>query len=176
MLATLAHEVPMSEGWAYEMKWDGVRALLLIQDGTLRLTSRNERDITAGYPELVLIGAQFGGGSLLLDGEIVAINEHGRPDFQALQRRMHVRDPMALRVLVREVPVAYMIFDVLWVNGRLLVDLPYSERRRELTALALSSASWQTPPASVGDGRAALATSRELKLEGIVAKQIDSRY
>ena len=176
MLATLAHEVPMGDDWAYEMKWDGVRAFMVVQDQQVRLTSRNDRDITGGYPELVLPGTEFEGPSLLLDGEIVAMNANGRPDFQLLQRRMHVRDPMALRVLEREVPVVYMIFDVLWVNGRLLVDLPYSERRRELAALALGSARWQAPPASTGDGHAALATSRELSLEGIVAKQIDSRY
>jgi len=176
MLATLAHNVPMGDEWAYEMKWDGVRAFLAVQDQTLRLTSRNERDISGGYPELVALGTGFEGPSLLLDGEIVAMNEHGRPDFQLLQRRMHVRDPMTLRVLTREVPVVYMIFDVLWIDGHLLVDLPYSERRRCLAALALSSARWQTPPASTGDGHAALATSRELSLEGVVAKHVNSRY
>jgi len=176
MLATLAHDVPMGDDWAYEMKWDGVRAFFVVQDQRVRISSRNERDITAGYPELVCLGAEFAGRSLLLDGEIVAINEDGRPDFQLLQRRMHVRDPMTLRMLEREVPVVYMIFDVLWIDGRLLVDLPYCERRRELAALALASPRWQTPPVSTGDGQAALATSRDLSLEGIVAKQLDSRY
>ena len=89
---------------------------------------------------------------------------------------MHVRDAPSLRILQHEVPVAYMIFDLLWVDGRLIIDRSYSERRQELEALGLSGARWQTPPASIGDGEAALATSRELDLEGIVAKRLDSRY
>ena len=176
MLATLVHEVPPDDGWAFEMKWDGIRAFVLVHDGEVRVTSRNDRDVTAGYPELQPLAAQLGGTALLLDGEIVAINEHGRPDFQLLQRRMHVRDPSALRALRLEVPVVLMTFDLLWIDGRLLVDRPYADRRVALETLALGASAWQTPPASGTDGRAALATSRELDLEGIVAKRLDSRY
>ena len=143
---------------------------------SVRVTSRNGRDITSGYPELDALGEELGDTDVLLDGEIVALNEHGRPDFQLLQSRMHVRDATALRNLTRSVPVAFMVFDVLSVDGRSTLDLPYTERRRLLEALELSGTRWQAPPTITGDGDAALATSRELGLEGIVAKRLDSRY
>ena len=176
MLATLVREVPTDPGWAYEMKWDGVRALVLVEDGRVRVTSRNGNDVTGGYPELLRIHEQLGTGGALLDGEIVAVNDSGRPDFQLLQRRMHVRDAGAVRELQREVPIALMIFDVLWIDGLLTVDLPYSERRRLLELLELHDTAWQVPPTSTENGPASLATSRELGLEGIVAKRLDSRY
>jgi bifunctional non-homologous end joining protein LigD len=176
MFATLAHEVPSGAEWSYEMKWDGVRALTLVQPGSVRITSRNGRDVTAGYPELHALAHDLGEAEVLLDGEIVALNVEGRPDFQLLQRRMHVRDAAALRVLQREVPIVLMIFDLLWFDGRLVTELPYTERRRVLEVLGPSGTTWQTPPASTDNGDAALATSRELGLEGIVAKRVDSIY
>jgi bifunctional non-homologous end joining protein LigD len=181
MLATLVHDVPLDEGWAYEMKWDGVRAFLLV-DGSVadaarvRVTNRKGGDITAGYPEFAVLGDALGPTPVLLDGEIVAIDDNGRPSFQLLQRRMHVRDPAALRRLTQEVPVAFMAFDLLWRDGDLLTGLPYTERRGALQALEIGGARWQVPPASTEHGDAALATSRDLGLEGIVAKRLDSRY
>jgi bifunctional non-homologous end joining protein LigD len=153
-----------------------VRALVLVRDGNVRISSRAGRDITAGYPELAAIGDERATTDALLDGEIVALDERGRPSFQLLQRRMHVRDAAAVRALQQEIPVAYMIFDLLWLDGSLTTGLPYHERRRVLEALELRSARWQTPPASAEDGVAALATSKELGLEGIVAKRVDSAY
>jgi bifunctional non-homologous end joining protein LigD len=176
MLATLVHDVPTGHDWAYEMKWDGVRAFMRVQDGTVRITSRAGRDITSGYPEFAALGEELEKTDVLLDGEIVALDERGRPSFQLLQRRMHVRDAASVRTLQQEIPVAFMIFDLLWLDGSLTTDLPYRERRRVLEALELRSMLWQTPPASAEDGAAALATSRELGLEGIVAKRIDSPY
>ena len=176
MLATLVHDVPSGGDWAYEMKWDGVRAFVLVRDGTVRVTSRAGRDITAGYPELAALGEALAGTDVLLDGEIVALDDRGRPSFQLLQRRMHVRDAASVRALQQEVPVAFMIFDLLWLDGTVTTELPYRERRRVLEALDLRSARWQTPPASEEDGEGALATSRELGLEGIVAKRVDSTY
>lgn len=176
MLATLVRDVPSGGGWAYEMKWDGVRALVLAQGGKVRVTSRNGRDVSSGYPELQALGEDLGSTEALFDGEIVALDEQGRPSFQLLQRRMHVRDAATLQTLQREIPVAYMIFDLLWLDGRLMTELPYSERRRLLEALDARGPTWQTPPASEEDGDAALATSRELDLEGIVAKRVDSKY
>ena len=180
MLATLVHEVPSGDAWAYEMKWDGVRAFMLVDgvsaDGRVRVTNRKGGDITAGYPEFAVLGDELGPTEALLDGEIVALDEHSRPSFQLLQRRMHVRDPIALQHLAREVPVAFMVFDLLWRDGELLTDLPYSERRHALEALGVGGTRWQIPPAGTELGDAALETSRELGLEGIVAKRLDSRY
>src|SRR3954465_10507413 len=152
MLATLVRDVPLGDDWAYEMKWDGVRALVLVRNGTVGISSRAGRDVTAGYPELAALGDALASTDALLDCEIVALDEHGRPSFQMLQRRMQVRDAGAIRVLQQEVPVAYLIFDLLWLAGSLTTGLPYRERRRVLEALELASAHWQTPPASGEDG------------------------
>jgi bifunctional non-homologous end joining protein LigD len=181
MLATLVHEVPLDDGWAYEMKWDGVRAFMLVDGAAgasdqVRVSNRKGGDITAGYPDFAALGDELGTTPTLLDGEIVALDENSRPSFQLLQRRMHVRDPAALRGLALEVPVAFMVFDLLWRDGELLTGLPYTERRRALEALGIGGTRWQVPPASRERGDAALATSRELGLEGIVAKRLDSRY
>jgi bifunctional non-homologous end joining protein LigD len=180
MLATLVHDVPSGDGWAYEMKWDGVRAFVLVDgasaEGRVRVTNRKGGDITAGYPEFAVLSEELGATEVLLDGEIVALDENSRPSFQLLQRRMHVRDPMALQHLASEVPVAFIVFDLLWRDGELLTGLPYSERRRALEALGAGGTRWQIPPASTERGDAALDTSRELGLEGIVAKRLDSRY
>ena len=179
MLATLVHEVPSDPGWAYEMKWDGVRAFMLVSgadDMPVRVSNRKGGDITAGYPEFADLGDELGAAPALLDGEIVALDENSRPSFQLLQRRMHVRDPAALRNLAHEVPVAFMVFDLLWRDGEQLTGLPYTERRRALEALGIGGTRWQVPPASTERGDDALATSRELGLEGIVAKRLDSRY
>jgi bifunctional non-homologous end joining protein LigD len=147
-----------------------------VRGGRVRVTSRNDRDVSAGYPELRALGEDLGSTEVLLDGEIVALDEHGRPSFQLLQRRMHVRDAKSLKSLQHEVPIAFMIFDLLWLDGRLLTDLPYRERRRLLESMELRGSTWQTPPASTEDGDAALATSRELGLEGIVAKRLEAKY
>lgn len=178
MLATLVHEVPEGDDWAYEMKWDGVRAFVLARGNRepVRVSNRKGGDISAGYPEFAPIGDELGGLPVLLDGEIVALDENSRPSFQLLQRRMHVRDPGALLRLAGEVPVAFIVFDMLWRDGVLLTGLPYTERRDALAALGRGGARWQVPPASTEAGDAALATSRDLGLEGIVAKRLGSRY
>ncbi|HTL87478.1 MAG TPA: non-homologous end-joining DNA ligase [Acidimicrobiia bacterium] len=177
MLATLVHDVPSGPGWAYEMKWDGVRAFMLVSaDDPVRVSNRKGGDISAGYPEFAVLGDEIGGTTVLLDGEIVALDENSRPSFQLLQRRMHVRDPAALRNLAHEVPVAFMVFDLLWRDGELLTGFAYSDRRRALERLDIGGTRVQVPPASTEDGDAALATSKELGLEGIVAKRLDSRY
>jgi len=176
MFATLTDRVPEGDDWSLEMKWDGVRALVLVQGGRAQATSRNGKDITAGYPELRVLGEALGATEVLLDGELVAIDDAGHPSFQRLQRRMHVRDEAAVRRLARQVPVVYMVFDLLWLDGRTVTELTYDDRRRLLERLELAGRSWQTPAVSVGGGGAALATSEELGFEGVVAKRRSSRY
>jgi len=162
-------------GWAYEMKWDGVRALAFIEDGQLRLASRTGRDITVAYPELSALGPASG-TQLLLDGEVVAFDD-GRPSFAQLQQRMHVTSAAQAARLSAQIPVSYLIFDVLHVDGHPLLDLPYAQRRELLEALDLNGASWQVPPSFTGYSAAdVLGVSREHGLEGIVAKRLDSPY
>jgi bifunctional non-homologous end joining protein LigD len=175
MLATLASTLPVGAEWAYEMKWDGVRALAVVEHSELRLLSRNGNDVTVAYPEVHALAEQLGPTGVMLDGEIVAADDDGRASFQRLQSRMHLRDPSAIANIARTVPVAYMIFDILWFDGNLVVGSDYRQRRALLEELDLRGPAWQIPPGSA-DGAQAFAISKELGFEGVVAKRIDSAY
>jgi len=162
--------------WAFEMKWDGVRAVTYVDGGRPRVMNRNDRDITKSYPELGGMAESLGSLQVVLDGEIVALDASGRPDFGLLQQRMHVQSASQIRDLVNRVPATYLVFDVLHLDGRSLLEVPYGERRELLESLGLEGPRWAVPPAFPGDGAAALATSKAQRLEGVVAKRRDSRY
>ena len=176
MLATLSKTVPPGKDWAFEIKWDGVRAIAYSEPGRLRFESRNLRDITASYPELSKLNRALSHHSAVLDGEIVAFDDAGRPSFHRLQHRMHVASESAARRLAKTTPVVYLIFDLLWLDGHSLMARPYAERREALTALELTGPSWQTPEHIVGNGKGLLAASQEQGLEGVVAKRLDGTY
>ncbi|MFL5869896.1 MAG: non-homologous end-joining DNA ligase [Solirubrobacterales bacterium] len=176
MKATLAKLPSDDEGWGYEIKWDGVRAIAYCEPGHVRLESRNLRDITAQYPEVGRIREAVGGDTVILDGELVAFDDDGRPSFQRLQHRMHVASESEVRRRMGETPVTYVIFDLLYAGGRVLFDEPYSERRARLEALGFDGEAWQTPAYHRGDGAALQKASREQGLEGVIAKRLDSRY
>jgi bifunctional non-homologous end joining protein LigD len=176
MMATLSKLPRDEQAWGFEIKWDGVRAIAYCDAGHLRLESRNLRDVTSQYPEIRRLADELGALQLVLDGEVVAFDEQGRPDFQRLQGRMHLASDAAVRRRMADTTVTYLIFDLLYVDGRSLLDLPYEERRSELEALGLEGESWQTPRYHRGDGSALLEATREQELEGIVAKRLDSRY
>ena len=168
--------LPRDRGeWAYEIKWDGVRAIRDAEGGRLRLESRNGNDITPRYPELRPLGGALGAREAVLDGEVVAF-EDGRPSFQKLQGRMHLTSEHAVRRLAASDPVVYMIFDLLYLDGRLLLAESYEERRAKLVELGLNGPTWQTPAHHMGDGAALLEASRAQGLEGIIAKRIDCPY
>ena len=176
MKATLAKLPRDDDKWAYEIKWDGVRAIAYCEPGHITLESRNLRDITKGYPEVRKIVESLGGRAAMLDGELVAFDEQARPSFQRLQRRMHLASETEIRRRAAEIPVVYVIFDLLYLDGRTLFDLPYEERRAELEALGLDGPAWQTPAYHRGDGKALQQASRHRGLEGIVAKRLGSSY
>jgi bifunctional non-homologous end joining protein LigD len=183
MLASLASAPPYDpdgadqDSWALEMKWDGVRALAFVERGRVRLMSRTERDITATYPELAALGRATDHKQLLLDGEIVVFGADGWPSFEGLQPRMHVADAAAARLLAGHNPVTYLVFDLLQLDGRPLLDLAYRYRRALLDELALAGPNWQTPPGFPGaDFEAVRAVSAAHGMEGVVAKRLDSRY
>ena len=176
MLARAGQLPPNQQDWSFEVKWDGVRAIAYIQPGRLRLESRNRNDITSGYPELRGLAGAFGMREAVLDGEIVAFDERGRPSFERLQRRIHVTSPSAVRRLAAANPVVYAIFDLLYLDGRSLMGLPYRERRSRLEALGLGGPAWRVPAAHLGEGTRLLAATAAQGLEGIVAKRVDSRY
>jgi bifunctional non-homologous end joining protein LigD len=176
MLARTGSLPRSDDGWAYGIKWDGVRAIAYSTPGELRLESRNLKEITGSYPELGRLNRALSSHQAILDGEIVAFDERGRPSFAALQRRMHVGAPSQAKRLAKAVPVTYMIFDLLWLDGHSLMELRYEERRELLQALALSGEAWQTPEHLEGRGSDVLKATAEQRLEGIVAKRLDSHY
>ncbi len=172
-----AGELPKPEAdWGFEVKWDGVRAIAYVQPGRLRLESRNLREITDTYPEVRGLLRDLGMREATLDGEIVAFDQAGRPSFERLQRRMNVSSPTAVRRLAASTPVVYAIFDLLYLDGHSLMELPYEERRRRLESLGLSGSAWRMPASHPGQGERLLQATAAQGLEGIVAKRLGSRY
>src|ERR671933_769748 len=176
MLARLGDLPRDDERWAYEIKWDGVRAIAHSEPGRLRFQSRNLHEITERYPELSRLNRALSHHRAVLDGEVVALDGEGRPSVGALQRRMHLASESAVRRLARETPVTYVIFDLLWLDGHSLMAEPYEERRSRLADLDLNGDRWRTPEYVVGHGAQVLAASAAQGLEGVVAKRLDSPY
>jgi bifunctional non-homologous end joining protein LigD len=178
MLATPGPLPPAAtaDRWAFEVKWDGVRALAWASGGELTLRSRAGRDVTRSYPELAALAHSLAPRRAVLDGEIVALDADGRPSFERLQTRMHVDARGSVRRLTAGAPVTYMIFDLLELDSEPLLAQPYAERRARLESLGLSGTAWHTPEIHRGDGAALLEATARQGLEGLVAKRLDSRY
>jgi bifunctional non-homologous end joining protein LigD len=173
MLATPGTTVPTDPGWSHEVKWDGVRVLAdTTKDGT-RLTSRNENVVTVAWPEINR--SPLGDRDLLVDGEVIALNDSGRPDFRVLQDRMHVRKAVSAARLAEQLPATYMVFDVLRLDGRDVTGMPLGERRGLLRGLGLEHSTWQVPEA-YDDGPMLFEATLQQGLEGIVSKRLTSRY
>ena len=160
--------------WAFEMKWDGVRAVVYLDRGDLRVMTRNDREVSATYPELRGLAEELRHHRVVLDGEVVAFDEAGRPSFGELQARMHVRAPG--RALRDRVPVSLLVFDLLHLDGTSLVGASYDDRRVALESLELAGDRWAVPPAFDGHAAEALAASQAQGLEGVLAKRHDAPY
>ncbi|ETD31625.1 non-homologous end-joining DNA ligase [Williamsia sp. D3] len=175
MLATLGTP-PAGSGWAYEMKWDGQRAIAVVDSASARLVSRNANDISGSFPELIdALPEAVAGHTVVLDGEIVALDDKGRPSFARLQQRMHVLRPSTQ--LRKDVPTTFYVFDILELDGDDVAGLPYLTRRRLLDDLGLESKRVRVPPIwTEVDGETMLDIARQNGLEGVVAKKIDSVY
>ncbi|MEV7483146.1 ATP-dependent DNA ligase [[Kitasatospora] papulosa] len=180
MLATPGRLPPAAadEQWAYEVKQDGQRAMAYLPgDGSIRLLARSGAVITPAYPDLVALGPALGGVPAVLDGEIVALDEQGRSDFERLQSRMGLSgSPAKAARAAQRVPAHLVLFDVVFLGDRSLVRLPWTERRAALEGLGLDGPHWSTPAVVVGHGEQALAMTREAGLEGLVAKRLGSVY
>jgi len=179
MLATPAEVPPEGDGWAFEIKWDGVRALAEVTADGLRIASRTGKDASRRYPELTSAIEALDGRQMVLDGEVVALDGEGRPSFQTLQRRMGLSRPEAIELRAREVPATYVAFDLLELDGGSLIAKPYEERRDLLTSLGLDAATdgvWRAPAHHPGPGAEFLEAARARGLEGIVAKRLGSLY
>lgn len=176
MLAKLADLPDDPEQWAFEVKWDGIRAVVFAEGGRIRIETRNQNDVTHMYPELTRFGRALGSREAVIDGEIVAFDERGRPSFQTLQSRLGLTSEATIRTRAAQTPVRYLAFDILHLDGRDLRELPYLERREILRELFTDTPHWQVPPHHVADGEALLEAVVENGLEGIMAKRLDSTY
>ena len=165
------------EEWALEWKWDGIRVLARTDGGGLRLLSRNGNDVTARYPELAGLPTVLRGDALV-DGEIVTLDEEGRPSFELLQQRMNLTRVREIERLAASVPVRLLLFDVLEIAGSPVMQLPYRRRRELLERLLRPRAGVpvEVPSAATGEPAEAFEESRRLGLEGLVAKRPDSPY
>ncbi len=145
-----AHVPANSHDFAFEIKWDGIRAISFADGKTFRILSRNALDATFRYPELAELGEALGHRTAILDGEIIALDPEGNPSFPLLQQRMNVTRPDAVAQAARLIEVRYVLFDVLFLDGRDLRAAPWRERRERLESLApslppavkLSPAAW----------------------------------
>ncbi len=165
MLVTSGPLRPDTDRYAFEVKWDGFRALIEAAPSGIKIWSRNGHDMTSRYSELQGLKAAVT-TSAVLDGEIVCLDDNGNPDFAALWFRSRGSSSPA---------VCFMAFDVLEVADKELIDEPYRERRPILEGLQLSGPHWCTPEIHVGEG-ALFAATKEMGFEGVVAKRLDSRY
>ena len=163
------------ENWIYEYKWDGVRAIVYYNTKDIKVFSRNLNDVSFRYPELNELKDALGNNLVVLDGEIVALDEHGAPNFKELQRRMHL-SPSRVDLIKDEVPVQFFIFDILYLNGEELTNKPLNERKKILKGLKISTESCRITPFVKGSGFDIYKSAREHNLEGIVVKKKDGRY
>jgi bifunctional non-homologous end joining protein LigD len=176
MLASLVDAPFASRDWIYEVKWDGFRAVAFVEQGAVRLVSRNQNDLTAGYPELSVIAACVRARTAILDGEIVALDDEGRSSFSLMQQRTGTASgPRRPRVQQADIPINYYAFDLLYLDGYSLfrVDL---KTRKELLRQVLAENQRVRYSEHFADGIQLYRAARERELEGIIAKRSSSGY
>jgi DNA ligase D-like protein (predicted ligase)/DNA ligase D-like protein (predicted 3'-phosphoesterase) len=175
MLAESRQEPPASDGYLYEVKWDGIRALVSLDDGALTIRSRSRRDITALFPELRIPEQAFRAASALFDAEIVCLDPNGRPIFQDVVTRLHHSGDVAIERARTKHPAVCYLFDCLYLDGRTIIDEPLY-RRREWLADAVRDNPTYRVSETLEDGTHLFDAARRLGLEGIMAKRADSPY
>ena len=167
---------PSSDDWLFEIKWDGVRALVYIDHGRLRMVSRNGRSMDRQYPELSILPHQVKAKTAILDGEIAALDDRGLPSFELLQSRINVADASAIATLARKIPVVFFAFDLLYLDGRDLRGAPLVERKRLLKEVLNPGDLVRYSDHFLGNGAELFAAAKAQGLEGIVGKRVNSFY
>ena len=168
--------LPTGAGWAYEVKWDGMRVLADVTPGGVQAWSARGHDASAAFPELEALAGALAPLDALLDGEVVALDAAGRPSFERLQGRMHVSSAAESRRRAADVPIAYVVFDLLRLGGHDLTGRPWHERRRLLEQIADDLPPGVDVAKVYDDGESLLSAADRKGLEGVVAKRTDSTY
>jgi bifunctional non-homologous end joining protein LigD len=170
--------LPDDDGeWAFEFKWDGMRVLLWVDGGRIRIVSRNDNDVTGSFPELRGFGEAMGSHQALFDGELVVLGNDGRPSFSQLQHRMHASSPASVKKATASNPVSLVIFDLLHLNGTSLLPIGYDHRRATLSQLDIAAPSWALTPSFTDEaGSDVFRTAVAMGMEGVVAKRRSSSY
>ncbi len=165
----------MSDEFIYEVKWDGIRVIVSLDEDKITLKSRNNLDLTSKFPELLLAEKSFRGTCGVFDGEIVCLDEKGRPDFKEVIHRMKRSAEGDILRAVKKNPVYCYLFDLIYLDGRAVINEPLSRRREWLKDAVKKDSSYRLSEI-VNDGTALFAAAAELGLEGIVAKEKKSKY
>jgi len=176
MLAEGGHQPFDDPKWRFEPKLDGIRALAFLTTDLTRLITRRGRDVATQYPELHMIHELVDQVNAVMDGEIVAFDEDGKNSFEALQQRMNLANEREIKRIAKQIPVALVAFDLLWLDGRNLTEQPLEERRELLQAVVEEDERLQLVTFVEGDGRQLVAAARSHGLEGVVAKRHGSKY
>ncbi len=159
----------------YEIKWDGTRCIAFVENKTIRLQNRRLRDITYRYPELEALSNLFPKGEFVLDGEIVVLDQ-GRPNFELLQKREHVQSSLKIKVLAREIPATFVVFDILYFKGRDIMSYPLKERKKYLPEVLPDSPFIVESRYILECGQAFFKEVVARGFEGVMAKDLESPY
>jgi len=175
MLSASAEKPPVSNNYLHEIKWDGIRALIAIEDGQVRIRTRNQNDVTKQFPELTVADKTFKATCGLFDGEIVCLDKSGKADFKKIIHRLMSTGETSIQKGMKTSPVHCYVFDCLYMDGRSLINEPLEKRREWLKDAIKTDTSYRISEA-VEDGEALFAAAREFELEGIISKEKTSRY
>ena len=176
MMAFAETQPPAGNEWLYEVKWDGVRAICFIENGAVRIISRNGNSFDRQYPELSVLPHYIQAATAIVDGEIAVLDEEGKPRFELIQPRIHQTDPNTIAHLARKTPVKLFLFDLIYLDGYDLRAVPLLERKRALRSIVQPFERLQLSDHFVAKGPEMLEAARTAGLEGIIAKRCDSKY
>lgn len=176
MMASIADRPPRGGEWLFEIKWDGVRGLCFIENGALRILSRNGNRCERQYPELSVLPHFVDADQAILDGEIAVLDEHGVSSFALIQPRITNQDANSVAHMARKTPVHLFLFDLLWLDGEDWRGRPLAERKKKLAEIVKPHPLIKISGAFTGSGEEILEAARQHGLEGVVAKRADSVY
>ncbi len=176
MLATLTKDYFSSKDWLYEHKFDGERCLAFKKKGIVKLMSRNDHVMNTSYPELVTALENQSADNFIIDGEIVSLDKAGLSDFELLQQRINLQNRAAVKTKQKKIQIIYCIFDVMYVDGYDIRQLPLTARKQILKKLLTYTPTLSYTEHKVGDGLRFFKQACKLKWEGLIAKRMESTY